>query len=489
MKHPRKINWIIVVIVILLIVALFFARNKISKPNGQVVGDTGRVNPAALPSPTELTFLATETLQPLVIPSLTPLPPDYLTHVAETQTAEPTMSPTATSTLAPALCTFPLAQITNIDSKPEKYSFSEPKVVLTAAEGNIYHIAEWLPDNQRVLMTEELFHNVVIGNDKPLQESIELYNPESSVSKVYAIRANTNGTPLWLRDLNAVVYPTINYTSLDRKNHISKFTRQVWVSYGDPDSVQKLDDDLPQFPLAIKPDGSEIAYLSDKKLSKLDKSLTDLPSVPIDPARWDYAKRHGDNRSESYEMAWQPGTSLIFLYSDGAMYGSGYTFILNTDTGHVCELKFGGWAQAAHWSSNGRYLAIVRASNYSFPIYTSDLTVLDTTTGNLTTLAITPHEIESQNLYDFVWTPDNQHLLAIGSFVLPQSNKNESNVQGLYLVDIVSGQSVPVVPEYKGHIYSNENKFAWSPDGSKLVIHCPTHTADQICLISVKGAG
>jgi hypothetical protein len=42
----------------------------------------------------------------------------------------------------PPACTFPLAETTTEESMPEEYTFSEPQVVLTAAEGNIYHIVE-----------------------------------------------------------------------------------------------------------------------------------------------------------------------------------------------------------------------------------------------------------------------------------------------------------------------------------------------------------
>ena len=358
--------------------------------------------------------------------------------------------------------------------------------MLTAPQGNIYHIAQWLPDNQQVLMTEELFHNVDVGNDNPPQESISLYNPETGESKMYAIRDLTREPPLWLPDLNAVAYSAINY-SIYKKNGIAKFTRQVLVSYGNPDTAQILDDNLPQFPIAIKPGGSEMLYLSDKKISKLDKSLKKLSSLSLDSAQWDYGKGWRDPNPVSYKMAWQPGTPLIFLYGDGgAMGGGGYTFILNADTGHVCELDFGGWASGARWSSDGRYLAIGRATT-SHP---SDLTLLDATTGNITTLRGTPQGIEGQlYLNDFIWAPDNHHLLAIGSVISSQNFQSENNIQGLYLVDIVSGQSVHVAPEHKSFIFSQDKNFAWSPDGSKLIIHCPTQTVDQICLISVQRAG
>jgi Tol biopolymer transport system component len=181
-------------------------------------------------------------------------------------------------------------------------------------------------------------------------------------------------------------------------------------------------------------------------------------------------------------MAWQPGTSLIFFYSDGISDEyRGYTFILNSDTGKVCELKLGGWASKAHWSSDGRYLAFIRSINYIFPTYSADLSVLDAVTGNLKVLSVIPRDTKGIPLvHDFVWAPDNRHLLAVGNtFPAPNS---QVDLKGLYLVDLVSGQSVNILPEYNN---SFSTELAWSPSGSKLLIRCPTNIVDRICFISV----
>jgi hypothetical protein len=387
----------------------------------------------------------------------------------------------------PPACTFPLAEIKTPESTPESYTFSEPQVVLTASEGNLYGIVAWTPDNQHVLITEDLNSSYVESNSNTPQQSISLYNPETSELNIYAIRQRTEEPPSWNPALNAVVYPVMNYFNIDRRSHSYKLTRQIWVSYGDPNTAQLLDDNLSQIPLAIKPDGSELLYLLDKKISKLDKSLKKLSTLSFDSAQLDYGKGWRNQNPVSYKMAWQPGTSLIFLYSDGGvMGGGGYTFILNADTGNVCDLDFGGWVAGAHWSSDGRYLAIGRATN-SHP---ADLTLLDIQTGNLTTLRGAPQGIDGQlYLNDFIWAPDNRHLLALGSIRLSQNNQDGNNVTGLYLVDIVSGQSTHVVPGHKSLIFLQGNNFAWSPDGLAVAIHCPLQTKDQICLISVQKVG
>ncbi len=402
--------------------------------------------------------------------------------------------PTAIATLVdnakpakrPPACTFPLAEIETPESTAENYTFSEPQVVLTAPKGNIYKIAEWLPDNQQILITESLLENYVYQNDNAPQQSISLYNLETDATRIYAIRTESNDLPIWSPSLNAVVYPTLHYTSIDKKNHISKFTRQLWVSYGDPNTAQMLADNLTQAAFVVKPEGSEILYFSDNQISKLDKSLKRLSYASFNAAEWDYAKSRRSNNPPSYKMAWQPGTSLIFLYSEGAMGGGGYTFILDADTGKVCELNLGGWAELARWSLDGRYLAFVRSTDYSFLFPKSDLVLLDITTGKLTTFDVVPQEIKDKHyIFDLVWAPDNRHLIALGSTILSQESQSRGDNQGLYLVDIASGQSTRVAPEYK--FYTNSPlSMAWSADGSKLVVRCPTNVVDKICLVFIQ---
>jgi hypothetical protein len=482
MKHSRKLNWTVVIIGALLILALFFARNKISGPNTQAEGNTNTVNPVASSFVPGLT--------PLAIKTLTPLPPDYPTHVAETQTAEPTMPPTATSTLAPPPCTFPLAQIKTTQSSPQNYTFSEPQVVLNA-QGNLYNIVEWLPDNQQVLITRDLLNAIQTEPDKLLRQSIELYSPETNKSTVYAIRHKVDEPPAWQVGSNAVVYPDVNYLGVDQNTHRTKFTRQVWVSYGNPNATQKLADNLSQFPFAMKPDGSGMVYFSDKQIFKRNITLQPIPSISFDPSQWDYAKSRRNSSPVSYEMTWQPGTSLIFLHSEGGMQlGGGYTFILNIDTGKVCELNFGGWAVRAHWSSDGRFLAIVREVISSIPVDVTELAVLDTVTGKLYTATVTPQE-GKHYVVDFVWAPDNHHLIALGNIPSQNTGQDQTAHHELYLVDFMTGQSVNILPEYKSFFADGAplNNLAWSPDGSKLLILCPTMQEEHVCFVSVQRTG
>ncbi len=422
-------------------------------------------------------------------PALTPTPTGTMIPTALVPTSTSTEIPvTATATLTvaqePPPCTFPLAQIKTVASASANYTFSAPQVALTAPKGDYYHIYQWIPDNQQILITEDLLGSYVYKNNTIPQQSISLYNAVTGASKVYAIRPEEfQESPAWNPALSAVVYPATNYTSIDKAHGTAQFTRQLWLSYGDPNAVQKLADNLSPFPFGIKPDGSQMIYRSGNKISGLDKSLKSIPSISFDPTQWDYAKNRRNSLPVSFEMAWQPGTSLVFLYSEGADLGGGYTFILNADTGRVCELNLGGWAEFAHWSSDGRYLAFVRSTMYTFPFYTADLTVLDSVTGKLEVLSAIPQQIEGDHLVDdFAWAPDNRHLLAIGEIY---TSPNAPEQFGLYLVDFVLDQGNNITPAYKFYT-SLPQSIAWSPDGSKVAVLCPATGVNRICLISVQ---
>jgi hypothetical protein len=410
-------------------------------------------------------------------------------------------APTAISTLEndrakgkqPPACTFPLAEIKAEESKPEEYTFSEPQVVLTAPKGNFLDVAEWLPDNQQILVTEDLF-NQRVDNNTVSQQSISLYNIDTGESKLYAMRAIAYEPPIWLPDINAVMYTFKNYTKVDKQNNVYQSTSQLMVSDGDPNTTQLLTDNLSQqIPFVAKSDSGEMIYFSGKQIAKLDKSLKKLSSPSsFDPDQWDYAKERRDENSVHYRMTWQPGTSLVFLYSEAGAVSrnGGYTFIWDTATGHVCELNFGGWSGVAHWSPNGRYLAIARPNSYTGLSSTVEAVVLDSITGNLHTFGTTLSDTEDRHyVVDLTWTPDSLHLLVLEDVPSAYDPYDSKTIHhGLYLVDITSDQSIHLLPEFKSFAMNipPRNSFVWSPDGSKLLVHCPIPTADRYCLLNVQ---
>jgi hypothetical protein len=194
-------------------------------------------------------------------------------------------------------------------------------------------------------------------------------------------------------------------------------------------------------------------------------------------------------------MAWQPGTSLVFLFSSGGgSLQGGYAFVLNTASGYICELDLGGPVDDARWSSDGRYLAFGKGTSYTGFSDTIDLVVLDSITGNMRTIDVVSPDMEGQHyVTDLTWTPDNLHLLV---FVNIPSAYDPSNFETihhkLYFVDFTTGQSASLFPEFTSFFAEGipgSNNFVWSPDGLKLLVRCPVMkqpSMNRFCLISVQ---
>jgi Tol biopolymer transport system component len=372
----------------------------------------------------------------------------------------------------PPACAFPLDQTTTEQSTPENYTFFEPQMVLTPqANDSIVEIVQWLPDNQRVLLVQNF-------NDTTRQ-NIELFNPQTGHVQLYATRSQNFDPPAWMPGLNGVVYPDMNILNNDTGK---EFNRQIWVSQGNPNSLQLVADNLAQFYVAVKPDGSQIAYQSEKQLSKLDASLKAQTPIIFDPAGWDY-RRSNNSFALSFKTAWRPNTSQIFFYSYSA--GSmGYTYLLDVDSGQLCELNFDGWAFLGRWSPNGRYLAIVRNQEPSFPANSTDLAVMDAVTGKIYTMGVTPEEMVGRHYVDdIVWAPDNHHLLTLGSVLsFPGCSPDCPKDTRLYLVDFETGQADPLISQFTAN--TSGTNLAWSPDGSKVIALCP-----KLCQFFVQTSG
>ena len=464
------------------------------RPNSQTGG--GTVNPVASPDLARL--------PPILMQTLTPLPIDFPTHIAETLTAIPTHPPTPTSALQPPPCTFPLEQTIAKGLPQENYTFSEPKVVLTNVQA-ILHLIEWLPDNQQILLTRDNLNDQSRIND----QTLELFNPQTGTIQEYATRKTTlDNPPTWVADLNAVVYPetTLLSSTIINGMRTSPYViqRQLLFSRGDPAHAQMLEDAqqtvdyVSAFSVVAKPDASEIAYFNniDKQLyrQKVSKgSLETLPPVPFDPIQWGAPL-------VSLQMSWRPGTSQVFVYNfSNSRSIPSHTFLLDTDTGQVCgvdmfvnNVEHDNSVVLARWSQDGRYLAVIIWDAYQEP---NSLVILDTTSGKLYEIRaedLTPPETDGlRRINDIAWSPDNRHLVALTQVLdlsLAQTvNQSYFKFSGLFLADFLSGQSIPISPSNQklGSSFGKTN-LLWSDDGLQLLVNCAANGADRLCLISVQ---
>jgi WD40 repeat protein len=423
--------------------------------------------------------------------------------------------PTPTMPIAkePPSCTFPLPQTTTEESSPENYTFSDPRVMITD-QNAAFSIIQWLPDSQRALIVRD-----VIKKGYEQYNSIELFNPRTVKVQVYA-QPKYRMLPSWIPGLDGVLYPETRVNSYSTNANGMSIASTVVseqilsISNGDPNKIQNIEDEqykpfvLPHewiiSSLAVKPDGSQIVYLktNGKNLFQFysrevsQGSLRIEQLIPFDTSLWAYKPQWAYTQLsvDSYGMAWRPNSTQIFLTANNSIYGSMYSFILDLDTGKICQIDFGSapgeskHAEVARWSPNGRYLAIVRGWGY-FPVDFTDLDVLDTLTGKQYTLAFSLDVKGTRYVTDIAWGPDNYHLVAIGevnSFEhCAYSNTCIEPVDRLYLVDLISGKADLLFPSFQ---FSSGwgTGLAWSPDGSKLLATCWDGSESRLCLVPVQ---
>ncbi len=185
-------------------------------------------------------------------------------------------------------------------------------------------------------------------------------------------------------------------------------------------------------------------------------------------------------------------SSQILFYSSNS--SNDHTFLFDDNNGEVCELSFQNYVYSARWSSNGRYLAVLRAPRY-FPYPNDvDLAVLDTVTGKLypidATKLISPYRADQggHDVSNIAWAPDNRHLLAIGTLFCAGSSCWQPE-SFLYLVDFISGEVNPLFPSKQFEDGFPDTGLAWSPDGSKALALCWDGSEIGLCLIPVQRTG
>ena len=486
MKQSHKTNALLAAVLVL-IMLLLFANQGMLRQNPQVAMDT--VNSVISPSATILPV--TPSLHDLrITATYIALLPKFPTIANPPTTQIPPASPTATSTPDPHVCTFPLAQTTRKEATSQKYTFSEPQVVLT---GDYPDIVGWLPDNQNVIIMPRAAHRFD-GIDGSLQ-TIELFNPDTKETHIYATHRNFGEEPLaWNSALNAIIYPAPNVLGVDKTTNRLIVTRQIRISDGNPDTTQLLLNNLQDYyPMTFKPDGSQIVYWENngKQNYKLYRHkvshelLEPEQLIPFDPALFG-----NEGYSITYDMSWRPNASQLFLYNGGSP--TSQTLLLDANTGRTCTLDFGGWVYFARWSPNGRYLAVITQKGPMLSSWSDlDLSVLDGLTGKLYRIDSTKvGPVEMKNccrhmIGDFSWAPNNRYLIVTGTAGLTGTTSYVP-IDKLYLVDFLSGDVSDLFPSYEFYTDWWGRSLAWSPDGSKIIAKCPTETEGRLCLVSVQ---
>jgi Tol biopolymer transport system component len=398
---------------------------------------------------------------------------------------QPTATPTMEIKSKTPACSFPLAQTTNMESKPDNYTFSYPRIVFT---GELQpDIVDWLPDSQNIIIMPEKLIDLGLNG---YRQTIELFNPETRETRIYAIRREGEGPPAWNSGLSAIVYPDTKVIGTELAT--VKFLSQLKISYGNPDKTQLLADDLPAHSITVKPDGGQIVYQKNEGNQENQlfgrmvsggsleaEQLISFDTAPFGPYY---------DRPYAYITVWRPGTSQMFFHSYVSAHDQ--TILLDVNTGQSCTISLNGWIYFARWSPNGRYLAVIKSSEPLVSYSTDyDLNVLDTLTGKL-------YQIDAKKVSpawgrhlidDFSWAPDNRHLVVIGEATTSGLGTSpHTSLKKLYLVDFLSGDVDDLFPSYSFNVGWWGTGLAWSPNGLKLMANCPTEKQGRLCFIAAK---
>jgi hypothetical protein len=338
----------------------------------------------------------------------------------------------------------------------DAYVFSKPKVALTSAPQ--LGIVGWLPDNERLLITQ--------GIPNTNRQAIETFDVQTGEMHIYAEREAIGQKPLWAQTFNGVAYAKIT----DRRG-------ELWLSQDAPGSAQRYASGLSSMSLAADPNGQRLLYLAEgKRLQELSLTTKVAQSTSIAPSRWEHSVSLQQAPPAMYQMDWRPETSQIALYNDT------YFFLVDIKDGQGCEIDLGSgdalrhWAVMARWSPDGRYLAMLTTSGTP-PVRFVDLSILDMVTGDLRSMH--PEAYINPGQYyvtEVAWAPDSRVVAILAA--IEEKEGVQSN--GLFLMDAISGRSRRMLPQMVFPGGDAGWNLDWSPNGNYVALTCLN---GPLCLI------
>ncbi|MFZ0544211.1 MAG: hypothetical protein WAM60_02150 [Candidatus Promineifilaceae bacterium] len=332
--------------------------------------------------------------------------------------------------------------------------FSEPAIVATNGAG--FSIAEWLPDNQRLLVAQgDGAFGTISTLDVTTGEVVE-----------YAQRRDISNFPVWLEEAQGIMFVEATTEGWDLRfsdgqieTILTSELASTWLAK-DPlnEQVTAVFSSEPGALMTIDPTG-HTEFVTAKQLDEETKR------VPL-------------SSGDGYHLAWSPNGAWLVQYKGEELY------LINTQTQMICSVDLGDYGEAgigrigrAKWSSNSQYLAMT----FSGAAPASQLAILDIALGEISTMQLTPEE----NIWppssptDFTWSPDDKFLIAKVSI----GKQDGISQYGLFLVDIHNNNSFRLFPDYT--FLGIGQSLTWSPDGSMIAFRCPTTEAGHVCIINV----
>ena len=354
------------------------------------------------------------------------------------------------------------------DEAEINFQFSEPRIIFSNTAG--IGIANWLQDGERLLIVE----NNEIG-----KEAIKTINIETGEAVIFGERVGSGGKPVWLEQLNAVAYVTLepDHTELLLSTAEQKEPQLIasgvtgWSLAGNDNGLVFFSTETGDIPQVWQVDTQVITAASD------------------DLEQWEYQRFEGIATvtfpGRTFASATQPhGNTMAF-------YGNSWLFFVG-EGGSICEVDLKTINNvpvsvlSANWSENGRYLALITSAYIpggKLPF--SYVTILDFSSGKLTQIAN-----EAQYINDIDWI-NNRYLLIMGAD--KTEYRKGRSLSEVYLADIFNpDQSVPNSNKLFGGGTTNGWELAVSPGGNKIAVKCPLWLEekpqvfeDHICIIDV----
>jgi len=217
----------------------------------------------------------------------------------------------------------------------------------------------------------------------------------------------------------------------------------------------------------LSPDGSRVAYevnfFERRVIEQYVYDLTTGKEQQIQPSKGGSAILNnfgmtGGGRQVTYELAWSPARSKVFVFASS---GGDENYDLYLSNGGVLAGDPAADGMAT-WSKDGQLIAFTSSRTGEGDLYLVDINNVESKPVQLTRF------VDSTEWYP-TWSPEGRRLL----FVRHHSKGGDN----LYLINDVGSGNANIVPLTDWP--SVQTKPSWSPDGKRIAFFSNRRTKDR----------
>jgi len=332
--------------------------------------------------------------------------------------------------------------------------FSQPAIVATNGTG--FSIAEWLPDNQHLIVTQgDGAFGTISTLDVTTGEMVE-----------YAQRRDVSNFPVWLDDAQGIMF-------------VEATTAGWELRFSDGQTVTTVANELASTWLAKDPLNERVAVIFSSEPGAL-MTIDLMGNTEFVTAKQldEETRRIPLSSGDGYHLAWSPDGAWLVQYKGEELY------LINTQTQMICSVDLGDYGEAGsgqvfsvEWSPDSRYLSMGIQRQKATP----ELNILDIENMEISILSL-PLETETwppERIGRRAWSPDSQMIfLQIGRY---DDEIGRTRAQ-LLIIDIQAHQFTDLLFEYT--FLPGVGDIVWSLDGSKIAYSCHTLEEGGVCLIN-----